>query len=498
MAVGTPWFCANILFIAPEMREYPDALNIREETVMDDGLPTFETVFEDYTVPAGVKLESIPPVVIPVDAYTSETYARAENEKLWGKVWQIACRVEEIPNVGDYVTYEIVDESIIIVRTAPDQIQAFYNVCQHRGRRLMEGCGHAHQFVCKFHGWRWRINGQNVFVNDRKGWGDKMTPEEAKLQSVHCDTWGGWVWINMDPNCEPLLNYLDPAPDLLGPFQLDKMRYRWRQRLIFPCNWKTALEAFDESHHASTTHPQLNKYGVTPYWFCRTHGKHTWHGPAVSTNPGRPGATNSDTPAQSDGPDPRVAIWDSLNTIMVEVNSCTTDTIVNAAKRLIDELPAGTPTNVVLAHLSAAAERDDAARGVIWPKIPPEKMQASGHDWHLFPNSVILHGLTYALCYRARPNGSDPNSCIFETYVIERYPEGQEPKTEWEFVADPMDSRWPRVLQQDFDNMPEVQKGMKSRGFKGARPNPRQEVTVAHFHKTLASYMGLGAPQPFK
>ena len=80
--------------------------------------------------------------------------------------------------------------------------------------------------------------------------------------------------------------------------------------------------------------------------------------------------------------------------------------------------------------------------------------------------------------------------------MIERYPDGEEPETEWVFVPDPADPRWPEVLQQDFANMPKVQQGMKSRGFKGARPNPRQEVAVINFHRTLASYMGIGAPEP--
>ena len=111
---------------------------------------------------------------------------------------------------------------------------------------------------------------------------------------------------------------------------------------------------------------------------------------------------------------------------------------------------------------------------------------------------MILQGITYALCYRARPNGADPNSCIFETYVIERYGEGEAPNTAWVNVPDPTDPRWPEVLQQDFGNMPYVQRGMKSRGFKGARPNPRQEVPVYNFHKTLAEYMGSGAPQPLR
>jgi phenylpropionate dioxygenase-like ring-hydroxylating dioxygenase large terminal subunit len=101
------------------------------------------------------------PVVIPIEPFTSPEYARAEGEKLWPRVWQAACRVEEMPNVGDYVTYDILDESIIIVRTAEGSgagtISAYYNVCQHRGRRLTKGCGHTNQFYCRFHGWSWDI-----------------------------------------------------------------------------------------------------------------------------------------------------------------------------------------------------------------------------------------------------------------------------------------------------------------------------------------------------
>ena len=106
------------------------------------------------------------PMVIPIEAYVSEDYARNENEKLWAKVWQSTCREEEIPKVGDYVTYDILDESIIVVRSAPEKISAYYNVCQHRGRRLTEGCGHAVRFHCRFHGWCWNLRGSR-FKNSR-------------------------------------------------------------------------------------------------------------------------------------------------------------------------------------------------------------------------------------------------------------------------------------------------------------------------------------------
>jgi hypothetical protein len=178
------------------------------------------------------------------------------------------------------------------------------------------------------------------------------------------------------------------------------------------------------------------------------------------------------------------------------VNATTTETIVNAAKRLVDELPPGASLDEVSGHLVAAAMRDDAARGVIWPNIDPAHLAAVGIDWHVFPNTIILPSHTTALCYRARPHGYDPDSCIFEVSALERFPEGQEPQTEWVHQPDASEEKWRLVLSQDFQNMPEVQRGMKSRGFPGARPNPSQELPVTHFNQTLAAYMGVGAPQP--
>jgi hypothetical protein len=178
------------------------------------------------------------------------------------------------------------------------------------------------------------------------------------------------------------------------------------------------------------------------------------------------------------------------------VNANTTETIINAAKRLVDVLPADAPPVDVMNKMMELACEADAERGVIWPTVDPDHFRLSGIDWHIFPNTVVLHGITFALGYRARPNGYDPDSCIFEVYVLERFPPGQEPATENIYQPDQTDEKWRKVLIQDFNNMPEVQRGMKSRGFPGPRPNPRQEQPVINFHRTLAEYMGSGAPRP--
>jgi hypothetical protein len=154
---------------------------------------------------------------------------------------------------------------------------------------------------------------------------------------------------------------------------------------------------------------------------------------------------------------------------------------------------------MVNAKLMELARSIDAERGVTWPAVDPEHFIQSGIDWHIFPNCVILHGITFLLGYRARPDGYDPNSCIFEVYFLERFPVGQEPPLpENVHQPDITEETWRLVLCQDFQNMPQVQRGMRSRGYAGAMPNPLQEKTVINFHRNLAAYMGAGAPQPLK
>ena len=132
---------------------------------------------------------------------------------------------------------------------------------------------------------------------------------------------------------------------------------------------------------------------------------------------------------------------------------------------------------------------------MIWPTIPSDILGQAGTAWQIFPNFQIGQGLTSALCYGARPHPSyNPDKCIFEVSVLELYPKGQEPQTEWERtpVGDP---RWRSVLPQDFSNMAAVQQGMKSLAFPGTKPNPYRERSTVNLHHQLSKYMGTGEPQ---
>ncbi|WP_106400928.1 aromatic ring-hydroxylating oxygenase subunit alpha [Actinocorallia populi] len=449
---------------------------------------------ETIETPAAEELSR--PLTIGVEAYISEEYARAERDRLWRKVWQQVGRVEEIPEVGDFLTYEILDDSLIIVRTAPEEIRAYYNVCSHRGRRLVDtppgardGRGSGRQFVCGFHGWRYNLEGQCTHVPEREDWQGRLSDEKIRLGEVKTATWGGWIWINMDPECEPLLDYLGPAAVLLAPFQLERFRYRWRRWLVFDCNWKVALEAFNETYHVPYTHPEFIPFGAFLGW-SRVQGRHSNIGyDAPKGQEGDQGKLRI-----GGGTDARVSTAEMQNFIWENANTNTTETLVEVANRLVQELPEGTPPTEVARYWLETARREDAERGVVWPTIDPAAVAASGTAWQIFPNFQIGHGQNNMLCYSARPHGYDPGKCVFEVAVYQLYPQGEAPATEW-LHTPPDDPAWRTVLPQDFSNMAAVQQGMKTRGFTGTKPNPYRERAVANLHRNLAEYMGTGEPR---
>lgn len=438
------------------------------------------------------------PLTYPVEAFISRDYAEAEGENLWSKVWQQAGRVEELPDFGSFITYEIGTDSILIVRSAPDKISAYHNVCPHRGRRLVSvptgahsASGKRRSFICNYHAWTFDVEGTAKYILDKEDWQGALTDGCTSLTPVQVDTWGGWIWINMDPNAEPLRDYLEPVASLLDPFEFEKMRYRFRQWGIFDCNWKVALEAFLEPYHVAGTHPQLTKYGDFYAW-SQVLGQHGNDG--FDTRVKEEGvAADTTVHRAAKGKDPRIAIAEMQQEFWDTIGASTTETLVKAAQRLVDELPEGTPAAEVHHHWLESAKWDDAARGVIWPEISDEQMASAGLALSIFPNMNIIPGPTFSLYYRVRPYGTDPDKCIYEAIAMDRFPEGQEPATEWIYAEQDPD-QWPLVIAQDISNMVEVQKGLKSRGFRGHLPNPWQERKVTNLHHNLARYMGIGAP----
>jgi phenylpropionate dioxygenase-like ring-hydroxylating dioxygenase large terminal subunit len=452
------------------------------------------------------------PLTFPAEAYISRDYAEAEAERLWSRVWQQAGRVEEIPEVGSYITYNIGHDSVLIVRTAVDAIKAYHNVCPHRGRRLVgnncggghgllpqskgehSACGRQGSFACPYHAWTFNLDGKATHILDKEDWQGALTDERTGLEPVQVDTWGGWIWINMDPAAGPLRQYLEPVATLLDPFEFDKMRYRFRLWGVFDCNWKVALEAFLEPYHVAGTHPQLTKYGDFYAW-SKALGLHGNDGYDTKEHSDDGTAAKTTVHRAAKGDDARLTIARMQQEFWETIGASTTETLVKAAQRLADELPEGTPPHEVHHHWIERAKADDAARGVDWPAISDEEMAAAGLALSIFPNMNLIPGPTFSLYYRVRPYGTDPDKCIYEAVALDRFPPGEEPRTEWVFAEQDL-AAWPHVIAQDISNMVEMQRGLKSRGFRGNLPNPWQERKVTNLHRGLSWFMGTGAPVP--
>src|SRR5262245_9533298 len=117
---------------------------------------------------------------IPRERYLDRAFFDLERQKLWPHVWQMACRLEEIPRVGDFVEYWVADQSVIVVRTGPEEVKAYQNACRHRATQLAVGSGSfvGRQIVCPFHGWRWNLDGTASYLFGAPGFEERCLQPE--------------------------------------------------------------------------------------------------------------------------------------------------------------------------------------------------------------------------------------------------------------------------------------------------------------------------------
>ena len=420
-------------------------------------------------------------VVVPGSRYTSQEFFDFEMERLWPRVWQIACREEEIPNPGDFLEYTIGDQSILIVRSHPDTITAFFNACAHRGTRLAFGTGNfaTAEIRCRYHAWRWNLDGEIKEVVDRHDYPATLTDDDVRLGEIQVGRWGGFVFVNMDPNCESFESFLGEVPDRMATYRMEDLRFRSYRTILFDCNWKTAVDAFNEAYHPQGLHPQmLTWYDDTRFTY-EQFGPHSWYGEKEFRDEMRPS--------------PRLGL-DPEDYDEVELLSDRIDAVrglfTRGDRQRLDELlksgpPEGKTAVQVFNEIRVQAMRDRYD----FNGLSDNEILRNG-TIHLFPNFVgpIVHG--NATLYRARPNGLDPDSCILDYWALEWVPKGGEaPPFERKFYQDWRTKDWGEINNQDFGNLVEITTGMKSRGFRRALLNPVQEANMIHHEQVIDQYL---------
>ncbi|WP_330310320.1 MULTISPECIES: aromatic ring-hydroxylating dioxygenase subunit alpha [unclassified Streptomyces] len=189
-------------------------------------------------------------------------YYEAEREAIFKRTWLNVGRVELLPKTGSYFTKElaVADTSLILVRGRDQQIRAFHNVCRHRGNKLVwndypgeEVKGTCRQFTCKYHAWRYDLAGDLTFVQQEEEFFG-LDKGEYGLKSVRCEIWEGFVFVNLDPDAQPLAEYLGEMAKGLEGYPFHEMTEVFTYKAEVGSNWKLFIDAFAEFYHAPVLH----------------------------------------------------------------------------------------------------------------------------------------------------------------------------------------------------------------------------------------------------
>lgn len=443
--------------------------------------PSVQELLDADTRPVPRALRDRSHVALGTDAfdrsrYTSYEWHRREVDHIWRRVWQMACREEDLPAVGDHVVYDIVDDSLIVVRTASDRIRAFHNSCLHRGTLLCTGRGNVEELRCPFHGWTWDLDGRLVGVPSEWDF-PQVDPARFGLPEARVGTWGGFVFVSMDEDGESFDSYLENLPRQFADWDLAERRKAVHVRKTFACNWKVAMEAFIESYHVIATHPQIlgstgdanTQYDtwpavrhvnrmITPFAVASPFVAERTTQQEVAENLLRIGSRDGDVDVSvPDGETARAFMADTMRSVL------------------------GGSFGVDLSELSDSEVLDAI-------------------EYYLFPNFAPWAGVLQGITYRFRPDGDDPNRCLMDIMILR--PVGPESVTEpvdvHELGVDEGFELAPElgglvgILSQDASNLPRVQRGLKTSGYSKVNLAEYQESRIRHFHQTLDRYLERG------
>ena len=337
--------------------------------------------------------------------------------------------------------------------------------------RTEGGC--AKQFRCPFHGWTWNLDGKLKVIPGEWDF-PHVDKAELSLPEARVGTWGGFVFVNFDPECEPLDSYLENLPEHFKAFNLEDRYKAVHIGKVMPCNWKLAMEAFVEAYHVPVAHSQvLAYYGDSNTQYDVWPGVHH-----VSRMISVQGVASPSKPA---------------TTAAQTVEEMRRDVPFFAGKPI--EVGEGETARQKLAERA----REKISRSIgrdISDISDTETMDLI--EYMLFPNMVPWGGQILPLTYRFRPNGDDPETSIMEIMMLfKKGPDGSHPEpaklrmlgTDEAWGDAPEMGSAGYIVDQDVDNLMRIQKGLRATRKPGITLARYQESRIRHFHGTLDAYM---------
>lgn len=461
------------------LQKIPDGNLQRENTMARSGGISYQELLDQENIPVPDALRTstetyLGSTPLSIDRYLSRDYYEQEIEKLWPKVWQVVCRETEIADSGDFYAHDIARYSILVVRAEDGGINGFHNACLHRGRQLKAGSGSARELKCPFHGFSWNLQGQ--FKGAPCQWDfPHIDPADFQLPPVKVQTWGGWVFINMNMNAISLSETMGVMPEHFKRWTPEDTYKALHIKKVIRCNWKLAHEAFIESFHTVATHPQLLPYtgDANSQYDCFNEHVSRTITPMGTISPHLIDLTEQQSADQ----------WMLI-----------TETL---SEEQLEMLPEGMTAREYLGAYNI--DRYSQMYGVNLADICTNAEILDAILYSVFPNFAPWGGFRPNVTYRFLPYNDSFEECTMEIIFMLRYPpEQQRPKDcaiqfigpEQSFAqTEGLSDGFSKVFDQDFSNLPMVHKGLKSLQSGKIQLGNYQEVRIRHFHHTLDKYI---------
>ena len=186
--------------------------------------------------------------------YTDPGIFAAEWEYIWKRYWLFAGTTAEIPKPGDYFTYSVQNDSVIIIRGDKGEVFAHYNTCRHRGSLIcLDESGHAPKLMCPYHQW--------VYNKDGSLFKARLMPDDFDktsfgLHPVHVRVANGFIFISLAQDPPDFTKVMNDYEPFLRPFRIDEARVAFKKRYTLRTNWKLVAENFRECYHCGPAHPE--------------------------------------------------------------------------------------------------------------------------------------------------------------------------------------------------------------------------------------------------
>jgi phenylpropionate dioxygenase-like ring-hydroxylating dioxygenase large terminal subunit len=417
----------------------------------------------------------------PIDGsrYWSPEFMAKEWEHIWTKAWLIGGLAAQVAKPGDFFTYEIGRESILVTCGEDGRIRAFYNVCPHRGKRLvMEEQGHSKRIACSYHGWRFTPEGNLNFVPCPEDFAGGNPCGKVTLEEVACEVFAGFVWVNLDPQAPPLSEHLGPIMPQIALYKMEQMHRTHWVTLEGDWNWKCVQDNFNESYHLPFVHPQTRFVMEQSYKDCQFDMYGT-QGHARMFMPGsRPSRSlRGHTDTVLDMMRTELTYW-GLEPEDFRDDPLRTREAIQQAKR---------------AH--------GAAKGYDFDHFHDEQLTDHFH-YTIFPNISFSLKPDGCIWLRADPHPTDPERCQFDMWYFTWFPEGEDRYYSYSMGHEvdrtvAVEHKRGKVgelscgpgIDQDVSIWSEQQKGLRSRGYKGGHL-AGQEARVRFFHDTIDRWIG--------